>query len=93
MSGKTMARYTAEQRQEYAEMICELAREWIIDQEADFEVDLQRGVEWRRNASTGDPTPRANPTLTLTLRINGGAQRSEGLPIVPSPPLFRGPEG
>ena len=43
-----MARYTAEQRQEYAEMICKLAREWIIDQEADFEVDLQRGVECSR---------------------------------------------
>jgi hypothetical protein len=75
-----MQPYTPEQRQQYADMVCELAREWIVRREADFEIDLERGAEWRHNTTTGGQTPRANPTVTLTLRVNGG-----------SPPLFRGP--
>lgn len=86
-----MQRYTPEQRQQYADMVCELAREWIVRREADFEIDLERGAEWRHNTTTGGQTPRANPTVTLTLRVNGGAQATQGPPVVPSPPLFRGP--
>lgn len=86
-----MRPYTPEQRQEYADMVCELAREWIVRREADFEIDLERGAEWCHNTTTGDRTPRANPTITLTLRVNGGAQATEGPQVVPSPPLFRGP--
>jgi hypothetical protein len=87
-----MDQYTPEQRRMYADHLCELIREWVVRQESGFEIDLQRGVEWCRDAVTGDRTPRANPTLTLTLRINGGARESEGPPIVRTPPLFRGPE-
>lgn len=86
-----MQSYTPEQRVRIADMICDLAREWIVQRASDFEIDLQRGVEWCANTATGDRTPRANPTLTLALRINGGAQESEGPPIIPSPPVFRGP--
>jgi hypothetical protein len=86
-----MRPYTPEQRQQYADMLCEIAQEWIVRREADFEVDLERGAEWCLNNSTGGLTPRANPTITLTLRVNGGAKATEGPPVVPSPPLFRGP--
>jgi hypothetical protein len=44
-----------------------------------------------RTPAAASRTPRANPTLTLTLRVNGGAQESEGPPVVRTPPLFRGP--
>ena len=88
-----MSKYTPEQRQRYAEMIAQLAREWIVEREADFELDMQRGVEWRQNTATGDRSPRANPTFSLTLRINGGARETEGPPLVPAPPVFRGPPG
>ncbi len=87
-----MQHYTSEERQQYAEMVSELAHEWIVRREADFDVAIHRGVEWCRNNVTGDRVPRANPTITLTLSINGGASESEGPPIMPSPPVFRGPE-
>jgi hypothetical protein len=86
-----MRPYSAEQRQRFAEMLCHLANEWLVEREADFELDFQRGVEWCRNTATGDRTPRSNPTITLTLTINGGAQETEGGPIVPAPGVFRGP--
>lgn len=87
-----MRGYTPEQRQRIAEIISDLAREWIVQRESEFEFDLQRGVEWCTDVRSGDRTPRANQTLTLTLRVNGGAQESEGPPIVPTPTVFRGPE-
>lgn len=85
--------YTPEQRNAYADLICQMAREWILDRKAEFQLDLERGVEWCPNAVTGDSTPRPNPTFTLTLRINGGASRTDGPPIFAAPPVFRGPEG
>jgi hypothetical protein len=91
--GREMRRYTAEQRQRFAEMLSNLANEWIVEREAEFDLEFQRGVQWCRNTATGDRTPRSNPTFTLTLTINGGAQDTEGAPIVPSPGLFRGPAG
>jgi hypothetical protein len=86
-----MQRFTPEQRRFYADHLCELVREWIERPDAHFEIEMERGVEWCRDAGSGERTPRANPTLTMTLRVNGGAQESEGPPVVRTPPLFRGP--
>lgn len=86
-----MRYYNAEERQRFAEILSDLANEWIIRKEADFEIEIQRGVHWCRNAATGNPTPRPNPTITLTLTINGGVQDTEGGPIVRSPGLFDKP--
>ncbi|HET8654044.1 MAG TPA: hypothetical protein VFL93_00825 [Longimicrobiaceae bacterium] len=87
-----MQSHTPEERQQYVDLICELAREWIVRREADFDVAIERGVEWCRNGATGDPMPRANPTITLTFTVNGGARETEGPLVLPSPPVFRGPE-
>ena len=87
-----MDRYTPEQRRQYADHLCELVREWIERRESDFDFSLQRGVEWCPDALSGERVPRANPTFTLTLTINGGAQETEGPPIVPAPTVFRGPD-
>ncbi|HEX6070824.1 MAG TPA: hypothetical protein VFZ18_13400 [Longimicrobiaceae bacterium] len=87
-----MRQYTAEQRKRYVDQICEMVREWIGNEENDFELGVQRGVEWRPEMGSGDRRPRANPSLTLTLKINGGAHDTEGPPLVAAPPVFR-PEG
>lgn len=84
-----MQRYTPEQRQQYADQICGLIREWIENEENHFEFGVQRGVEWRPEMHSGDRRPRANSGITLTVTINGGAQDTEGPPIVPAPPVFR----
>lgn len=88
-----MEHRTPEQRKFFADQLCGMIREWIEQKESDFDVEIQRGVEWCLNTTTQDRTPRANPTLTLVVRINGGAQETEGPPIVPAPPVFRGPAG
>jgi hypothetical protein len=88
-----MQRYTPEQRKQYAEHICTLVRTWLEEKASDFEFEFERGVEWCADVRSGDRKPRANPTITLTLKINGGAQETEGPPIVPTPMLFRGPSG
>lgn len=88
-----MPGYTPEQRAQYAEQVCELVREWIVRRESEFAVRIQRGVEWCPDALSGDRTPRPNPTLTLTVTINGGARDTDGPPIVSAPPVFRGPPG
>jgi hypothetical protein len=88
-----MQRFTPEQRRFYADHLCELIREWVVDRDGDFEMDLQRGVEWCREPGAEGRTPRPNPTITLTLRINGGARETEGPPVVRTPPLYRGPAG
>jgi len=88
-----MRLYTPEERQRFAETLSQLANEWIVRREAEFELSIERGVAWCRNTTTGDLVPRANPTITLTLTINGGAQETEGPAIIPSPPVFRGPPG
>lgn len=88
-----MERYTPEQRRQYADLVCDLVNEWIVQKQSDFEIDFERGVEWCTHAATGERTPRANPTFSVTLRINGGAQPTEGRAIVPAPPVFRGPTG
>lgn len=85
-----MRQYTVEQRKLYADHICDMVREWIERRGSDFAVELERGVEWCPDVRTGDQRPRANQTLTLTLKVNGGAQETDGLPIVPMPTLFRG---
>jgi hypothetical protein len=85
-----MEGYTVVQRKAYAAMISQLAQEWIVDRESEFQIDLERGVEWCANMLSGDRTPRPNSTFTLTLRINGGASPTDGPPIVAAPPVFRG---
>jgi hypothetical protein len=85
-----MQRYTAEQRKLYADQICEMIRDWVGNEENHFEFGVQRGVEWRADVVSGDRRPRANPSITFTLAINGGAQDTEGPPIVAAPPGFRG---
>jgi hypothetical protein len=87
-----MFRYTPEQRSAYAEALYDLIRTWVEHGDSPFEIDLKRGVEWCTNARTGDRTPRANPGITLVLRINGGAEDSEGPAIVPTPTVFRPPD-
>lgn len=84
-----MQRYTPEQRQQYADQICTLIREWIGNEENQFEFGVQRGVEWRADMNSGERRPRANPSITLTVMINGGAQDTEGPPIVTAPQVFR----
>lgn len=84
-----MERYTTEQRRNYADQICNLIREWIGNEENHFEFGVQRGVEWRPEVGSGGRRPRANPSLTLTLMINGGARDTEGPPIVPAPTVFK----
>lgn len=79
---------TPEQRRAYAETLRDLIRDWVEKGDASFEIDLQRGVEWCTDARTGEPKPRANSTLTLVLKINGGAEDTEGPPIVPTPAVF-----
>jgi hypothetical protein len=87
-----MQEFPRELRRLYADRLCEMIREWVVEKEAPFEVDLERGVEWCRNAATGERTPRSNPSITLTLRINGGAHETEGAPVIRNPPIYRGPE-
>ncbi len=84
-----MARYTSEQRQQYADTICDLVREWIGDHANDFDLEVRRGVEWRPELNGDARHPRANNGITMTLVINGGAQESEGAPIVAAPRVFR----
>ena len=84
-----MQRYTSQQRRMYADQLCDLIREWIANEENHFEFGVRRGVEWRPEVGSGDRRPRANPSLTLTLMINGGAQDTEGTPIVPAPQVYR----
>jgi hypothetical protein len=84
-----MQRYSSEQRRQYAEQLCSLIRDWIGNEDNHFEFGVQRGVEWRPEMGSGERRPRANPSLTLTLTINGGAQDTEGPPIVPAPTVFR----
>ena len=84
-----MSRYTPEQRQRYADTICDLVREWIGDQSNDFSLEVRRGVEWRPELNGDTRHPRANNGITMTLVINGGARESEGPPIVPAPRVFR----
>lgn len=86
-----MRQYTSEQRKLYADQLCTLIRDWIGDETNDFGVEVLRGVEWRPNLATGDRHPRVNPTATLVLTINGGAQATEGKPMLSTPQLFRGP--
>jgi hypothetical protein len=88
-----MDHLSADQRRAYADVLCDLVREWIERGESRFDVDLKRGTEWCTDARTHEPLPRANPTLTLTLRTNGGAEDSEGPPIMPTPGLFGGAGG
>lgn len=85
-----MRHFTSEQRKLYADQICTLIRDWISDEANDFDVDIQRGVEWRPDMATGDRHPRHNPTATLTLTVNGGAQESEGKPMLSAPPPIFG---
>jgi hypothetical protein len=87
-----MQEFPRELRQLYADRLCKMIREFVVEKEAPFEVDLQRGVEWCRNAATGDRTPRPNPSITLTLRINGGAHETQGDPVIRNTPIYRGPE-
>jgi hypothetical protein len=87
-----MHHYTPEQRSAYAETLYSLIRDWVEKGDARFEIDLKRGVEWCTDVRTGDPMPRANPTMTLVLKINGGADDSEGPQIMPTPGVFGGPE-
>jgi hypothetical protein len=82
--------YSDEQRQLYIDQICEMVREWIGNGDNDFELGVQRGVEWQPEVVSGNRRPRANPSLTLTLRINGGAHDTEGQPIVAAPRVFKG---
>lgn len=84
-----MQRYTDEQRRQYADQLCNLIREWIGNEENSFEFGVERGVEWRPEVGSGDRRPRPNTGLTLTLTINGGAQHTEGAPILPAPPVFK----
>jgi hypothetical protein len=86
-----MPRYTAEQRRAYAEHLHSLIHEWIEQGEGDFEIELKRGVEWCPDARTQDRRPRANHTMTLVLTVNGGAEDSEGPPVVQAPGLYGGP--
>jgi hypothetical protein len=86
-----MVQLSADQRRAYADALCDLVREWVEGGENRFEIDLKRGTEWCTDARTQGSLPRANPTLTLTLRINGGAEDSEGPVILPVPPLFQRP--
>src|SRR5690606_18285487 len=51
--GIAMRQYTPEQRKLYAEQICALVREWISDQDNDFDIDIKRGVEWHPDLSAG----------------------------------------
>lgn len=83
-----MQRFTREQRRQYADQLCHLIRDWIGNEENHFEFGVQRGVEWRPEVGTGDRRPRANPSLTLTLMINGGAKDTEGPPILSAPQVF-----
>jgi hypothetical protein len=85
-----MEEYTPEQRKRYADHICDMVREWIERRDSHFQFELERGVEWCADVRTGERRPRANPTITFTLKVNGGAQPSEGPPIVPTPTVFRG---
>jgi hypothetical protein len=86
-----MSRYSPEQRQAHAETLHELIRTWVEQGEADFEVELKRGVDWRTDVSSGDRRPKANSTLTLTLTINGGAEERAGPSIVPTTRVFGPP--
>jgi hypothetical protein len=86
-----MGDYTPEQRKQYADHICAMVREWVERQDSEFRFELERGVEWCQDLRTGDRRPRANPTITFTLTINGGARETEGPPVVPTPNVFRGP--
>jgi hypothetical protein len=88
-----MQRFTSEQRVRYADQICGMIREWIADEANHFEFGVQRGVEWRPEVGSGGRRPRANPSITLTLLINGGARDTEGPPIVAAPQVFRPEEG
>lgn len=87
-----MQRYTPEQRQLYADHLCSLIRHWIGDDANELEIDLKRGVEWRPELGSGERRPRMNESVTLTITINGGAHDTEGKPILPAPPVFRGPD-
>lgn len=86
-----MSRHTPEQRQAYADTLHDFIRTWVEQGDADFDLQIKRGVEWCPDARTHDRRPRANPTMTLVLTINGGAEDSEGPPVVPAPGLFGGP--
>jgi len=85
-----MARFSPEENRRFADMICALVRTWIEEKGSEFDYELERGVEWCQDVRSGDRRPRANPTITLTLKINGGARETEGPPIVPTP-VFRDP--
>ena len=87
-----MRHYTSEQRRLYADQICTLVRDWIIDEANEFGLDIQRGVEWRPDLATGDRHPRLNPTATLVLTVNGGARETEGKPMLSAPQVFRAPD-
>jgi hypothetical protein len=86
-----MDHLSPDQRRAYADALCDLIREWVERGEGRFDVDLKRGTEWCTDARTHESLPRANPTLTLTLRINGGAEDSRGPVVLPVPPLFQPP--
>jgi hypothetical protein len=88
-----MHRYTPEQRRAFAETLHHLIREWVEEGDAHLEIDLKRGIERCTDARSGDPTLRANRTLTLVLKVNGGAEDSEGPPILPTPGVFGGDGG
>jgi hypothetical protein len=87
-----MREFTPDQRRRYAQYLCEMIQEWIGEGTSPFEFEVMRGVEWCTDARSGLRTPRPNPSFTVILKINGGAQDSEGPPILPTPALFREPD-
>jgi hypothetical protein len=88
-----MREFTPDQRRRYAVYLCEMIMEWIAEGSDPFEIEVSRGTQWYTDALSGLRTPRANPSITVVLKINGGAQDSEGPIGVPNPTVFRGPEG
>jgi hypothetical protein len=88
-----MRELTRDQRQRYALYLCEMIQEWVAEGDDPFEVEVARGTQWYTDAVTGLRTPRANPTITVVLKINGGAQDTEGPTGVSGTTLFGGPEG
>jgi hypothetical protein len=84
--------HTPEQRSAYAKNLGDLIREWIVEREAGFELEIKRGVDWCREVTSDTRTPRPNETFTIVLRINGGAEQREGAPIVRTPGIAGPPQ-
>lgn len=76
---------TPEQRRQTAETLCAQVRSWLEDPQAAVEVVLERGLDVRQNAATGDDELRPNGSATLILHVNGGAAHSTGPAVIPVP--------